>query len=288
MDTRSDLILKHALSEDRADRDITSRTLIQRNRTAYAVILAKENLVVAGLSYARRAFQLVHPRIRFHTKMKDGARVRTGSVVAELSGSAWGILAGERTALNILQHLSGIATSTRHVSERVRRLGVEVWDTRKTHAGLREWEKYAVRVGGGNNHRRSLAQQFFIKNNHIALCGGVKNALFALSPKNRQNAIVEVRSPREATEAVSAGARRILLDNLSPPSLKKIVRSLRKKRRGLRLEASGGITPENALDYARTGVDAISLGALTHSPRAANLSLKILDRQSPPRPSGRV
>lgn len=288
MDTRSDIILRAALGEDRAFEDHTSQKIAKRSQKVRAVIVAKERFVIAGLPFAKRVFKLRDRRVRVSLKVGEGDWVPKGRIVAKVFGDAISILSAERTALNILQHLSGIATATRNTVVKTKRYGVQVLDTRKTLPGLRKLQKYAVRVGGGINHRHSLSDAILIKNNHLAIAGGVNASLRKIPKRLRGRVQVEVRSLRDARAAITSGARKLLLDNQTPVKLKGWVRAIRKIRPNIWIEASGGITPQNAEAYARTGVNAISLGALTHSPRAVDLSLRVSEPSRPPKRSQRA
>ena len=270
----ADFLVKLALAEDIGRGDLTTRATVAKEQKAKAFMTAKEDGVIAGLDVAADVFRHVDPRIRFRTKVADGARVKKGKVIAELSGPARGIVTGERVALNFLQHLSGIATLTnRFVSRAGRR--VRVLDTRKTVPGLRALEKYAVRCGGGTNHRLGLFDAVLIKDNHIKLAGGIFPAVKAAREELAGKKIeVEAKSLREAEAAIGAGADRILLDNMSLKMMKEAVKLC--KKAGVKTEASGGVNLSNVAAIAKTGVDFISVGALTHSAKALDINLKIV------------
>ncbi len=264
-----------ALSEDlgRAG-DITSAATIPADATASGVIAAREAGVIAGLALAEAAFRQMHAGISFNPAVSDGEAVSAGAVVARLSGNARAILSAERVALNYLCHLSGIATLTRRYADAVAHTKARITCTRKTIPGLRAFEKYAVRCGGGSNHRFGLDDAILIKDNHIAVASGVGEAI------RRAKAFaghlvkieVEVDTLDQLKEALAAGTDAVLLDNMPPATLRQAV-ALAEGRAVL--EASGGITLQTVAEIAETGVDFISSGALTHSPRALDLGLDI-------------
>lgn len=268
-----DLIMT-ALREDRADFDVTSTAVIPPEATGKAQIVAKEEGVLAGLPVAAAVFAAIDPGLEFISELADGNRLRPGLAVATLRGRLRSILAGERVALNFLQHLSGIATATAALVERVKDHPVKILDTRKTTPGLRALEKYAVRVGGGANHRFSLADMLIIKDNHIAAAGSVAEAVRRARAAAPPFLLVEVEAENEeqVREALAAGADVIMLDNMSPAEMRRMVALVAGRAR---LEASGKITPENVAEVAATGVDYISVGYITHSAPALDLSLEV-------------
>lgn len=268
-------IVRLAFQEDVGTGDITSNLLIPKGLKAKAVIKAKEAGVIAGLEVAKEVFRRVDQRIVFKKKVADGALVKKGAVIAEVSGPARGILTAERTALNFLQHLSGVATFTRKFKRQTANLKAKILDTRKTIPGLRALEKYAVRVGGGVNHRMGLYDAILVKDNHIKLIGQ-KKALMALKSKKalRGKTAIEVKTAVEARKAIEGGAKRLLLDNMNLKTLRKVVKLCRKA--GIITEASGGVNLQNVRLIAKTGVDYISIGALTHSAPALDISLKVV------------
>jgi len=273
----ADFLVKLALAEDVGRGDLTTRAIIDKNQMAKAVITAKADGVIAGLDVAADVFRHVDPRVRFRAKVSDGAKVKKGKVIAELAGPARGILTGERVALNFLQHLSGIATLTNLFVGKVRspRSKVKILDTRKTVPGLRALEKYAVRCGGGTNHRLGLYDAVLIKDNHIKLAGGIAPAVKAAKSDLPGKKIeVEAKTLGEVRDAIMAGADRVLLDNMDPKTMKEAVKGCKKS--GVKTEASGGIDLNNVAAVARTGVDFISVGALTHSAKALDINLKIV------------
>jgi nicotinate-nucleotide pyrophosphorylase (carboxylating) len=264
-------IVKLALREDLGSGDITTQRTVASSARAKGRVLAKEPGMVAGLLVAKEVFRQVDRRIKFAPKVKDGARVRKGKVIAVVSGPARGILTGERVALNFLQRLSGIATLT---NQFVTRAGsrVKILDTRKTTPGLRVLEKYAVKVGGGKNHRMGLYDAVLIKDNHIALAGGIEKAVKAF--KGKKAIEVEAKTIAQVKKAIKGGAKKMLLDNMSVKTLRKAVKLCRKAR--VWTEASGGVNLKTVRKIAKTGVNAISVGALTHSPKALDISLKMV------------
>jgi len=266
--------VRGALSEDLGTGDRTSRRLVPRSRRGRGTIVAREALTVAGLPVARLVFRLTDPRVRFHPLVREGARVRSGDRLARISGSAASILAAERTALNYLQHLSGIATYTARCVRKARGRCL-VRDTRKTAPGLRDLEKYAVRVGGGVNHRLGLFDGVLIKRNHWRLCGGVGEAVrrtLRTAGRGRAEVQVEVSSLGQLREALEAGARSVLLDNMSLGQLRRATRLARGRAF---TEISGGIRRENLERFAALRPDSVSLGALTHSARWVDISLSL-------------
>lgn len=286
---RIDALLQQALEEDQAARDATTHLTIDPGLRAAASVIAREELVVAGLGAIPRFLEIyarLDPRpparTRFevvsHPEIFDGVKARKGQVLAVIRHNAQVLLSCERVILNLLQHLSGIATLTRKYADAIQGTSARVLDTRKTVPGMRALEKYAVLCGGGTNHRIDLASGILIKNNHIALGGGIpavlKRALESRKPGQRVQ--VEVRTPRELDEAIANGAEAILLDNMTPAEVKVSIERIKQEiGRWIPTEASGGIVLENIRAYAETGVDFISVGALTHSARAANISMSI-------------
>jgi nicotinate-nucleotide pyrophosphorylase (carboxylating) len=279
-------ILEQALIEDHATHDATTELTLDPKMSASATIIAKQDCILAGWDAiprvleifrkldetSTRRFEVVH-----HPEMFDGVRVRKGQAVAVIRGNARTILACERVMLNLLQRMCGIATETRRYVDAVAGTGVVILDTRKTAPGLRLLDKYAVSCGGGQNHRMDLADGVLIKNNHISLGGGVAKVL-ALALQRRsagQKIQVEVRSFDELEEALAGGADSLLLDNMVPTEAKRAVDIARKRIAKIPIEVSGGITLETVRKYAQTGVTYISVGALTHSVAAIDLSMKI-------------
>ena len=289
-----------ALAEDVGAGDVTVAATIPADAIGNARIIAKQEMVCAGLPVAEKVFEILDPDMDIRPAASDGQIVKVGQELLHISGSAGAILTGERTALNFLGHLSGIATLTHQFVVEISGTNTKIRDTRKTTPGLRLLEKYAVKMGGGTNHRIGLYDAILLKENHIALAGGVKAALdqahsLASTRMNHQamtayEAVgteptsldnksltiqIEVRNERELLEALSAGAESVLLDNMSPEEARNCVLITRSIRPDCTVEISGGITLQNARAYALTGADYLSSGALTHSARAADVSLLV-------------
>lgn len=263
--------VKQALLEDGAFRDLTSAII--PNDPVTGRFLAKQDLVVSGLSQARRTFQLVG--VAFLPRVKDGDRVRKGKVLATVTGPARRVLAGERTALNFVQQLSGVATLTRRFADLAK--PARVFDTRKTTPGLRELEKHAVLCGGGHNHRRGLDDGVMIKDNHIAAIGDLgvlREKVDALASRGRL-IVLEASSHAQALFFATFPIKVLMLDNFSVAGLKRTVKAVRDLNPRLEIEASGGVTLRNVRAIARTGVDRVSVGALTHSAPAVDISLDL-------------
>jgi nicotinate-nucleotide pyrophosphorylase (carboxylating) len=270
--THKDLI-ERALAEDIGSGDVTTEATVPSDSTSTAVMLAKQDLVLAGLDVARAVFQQLDPVIQFLPHAKDGDRIRAGTEIAQLSGNTRSLLKGERVALNLLQHMSGIATLTAEYVEKLNGLSVQLLDTRKTHPGLRQLEKYAVRTGGGTNHRMGLYDMVLIKDNHIAACGSITQAIENARKKAGSLKIeVETSTLGEVREAVVAQADIIMLDNMSIEMMREAVKLINHQAL---VEASGNVTLETVRAIAETGVDLISCGSLTHSAPAADISMKI-------------
>jgi len=271
-------IVDRALAEDLGKGDVTTEALISSDQRGTGFIVAKKEGILAGIEVAKQVFHRVDPELKVEILLEDGARVKPGGKVAKVSGSIASILKAERIALNFLQRLSGIASETNRYVERVEGLPVRIMDTRKTTPGLRSLEKYAVRVGGGDNHRMSLGDGILIKDNHLAALRSQGLNIKEIIAKARQNAPqrlpveVEVGTMSEALEAVEAGADIVMLDNMNLEDMRKAVKSIH--GRAL-IEASGGITLGNVRAVAETGVDFISIGALTHSATALDISLEL-------------
>lgn len=269
-----DNLIKTALLEDINYLDTTTDYLIPQEQQGSARFLAKADGVMCGMDIALRVFELLQPDFKAEVFFHDGDIVRKGDILAHVSGKMRTLLKGERTALNLLQHMSGIATATNEAVKLVEGTRASIADTRKTLPGLRPLQKYAVTVGGGRNHRYNLSDAAMLKDNHIDACGGIANAVGALKGKlgHMVKTEVEVRSLDELKEALDAGADVIMLDNMSPELMKQAV--VITDGRAL-LEASGGITAKTLREVAQTGVDIISIGALTHSVKAFDISMKI-------------
>ena len=276
MDIPSSVIqlIQHAIEEDLGHGDITSDLLIPEESAARALYVAKGNFVVAGFPFAREVFNLLDPGTVFKTYFAEGAKVRKGDVLGEVSGKTMVLFAGERVSLNILQLLSGIATLTSNFVDAVRGTGANIVDTRKTTPCLRFMEKYAVRMGGGANHRFGLFDGILIKDNHIEAVGSITKAVSLAKKGHHLSKIeVEVENLKDLREALEANADVIMLDNMSVRDMHKAVKIVKKQAL---LEASGNVSLDNVREIAETGVDLISVGALTHSAPAADISLKIV------------
>ena len=280
-------ILENALLEDRATRDATSYACIDAGQRGAGTLLAKQDCILAGLGCVPRILDVYaaldgavvsHYEVTSHPEVFDGVRLHKGQQIAVIQHNARVILSCERVMLNLLQRLSGIATLTRRFVEAVHGTKARILDTRKTAPGMRVLDKYAVRCGGGQNHRLDLSDGVLIKNNHIALAGSLRVALEKVHRNRRgtQPIEVEVRTLAELEEALSCGAEAILLDNMTPAEVTAAVERCSKIERRIPLECSGGIKLENVREYAETGVDFISVGALTHSAPAVDLSLRIV------------
>jgi nicotinate-nucleotide pyrophosphorylase (carboxylating) len=265
------------LAEDLGRGDITTQSTVARNARARGRFLAKEPMVIAGLEAAEAVFSTLDAQQQLEAFVSDGEEIEAGKVVARTSGFADVLLAGERVALNLLQRLSGIATQTRRFVRAIEGTDAQIVDTRKTTPGLRMLEKYAVVAGGGRNHRFGLDDGVLIKDNHIALAGGVAAAVKSArqSVGHLHKVEVEVSTDRDLREAIENGADIILLDNQTPEATARLVQLARELKPEVTLESSGGITIDNVRDYALAGVDLISIGALTHSARAVDISFKI-------------
>jgi nicotinate-nucleotide pyrophosphorylase (carboxylating) len=262
-----------ALAEDVGPGDVTSQSVIGENGAGTGTILAKAHGVIAGLAIAEAVFQCADPRIEFTPRAQDGEPVAPGDPVALVCGPVHGILSAERTALNYLSRLSGIATLAARFVSAVANYGAVILDTRKTTPGWRQLEKYAVRCGGGRNHRMGLFDMVLIKDNHITAAGSLRAAVERVRRARVTLPIeVEVRTLEELAEALALGVDRVLLDNMDLPTLQEAVRLAGGR---VPLEASGGVTLENAAEIAATGVDYISVGAITHSAPALDLSLTL-------------
>jgi nicotinate-nucleotide pyrophosphorylase (carboxylating) len=270
-----DKIIEQALLEDIGTGDITTEFIIPSNLKAKGIIKTSEEGVVAGLDIACLIFKKLDSEIIFQEKIKDGTKVTRGKVLAEISGSARTILKGERVALNFLQRMSGIATITSKFCQEVKDLPIRIVDTRKTTPGLRILEKYAVRMGGGYNHRFGLYDAVLIKDNHIAAAGGIKSAVNSVRNQisHTVNIEVEVENLSQLQEALEMKVDIIMLDNMNLETVKEAVKIVKGE---VLIEASGGITLEKVRKIAQTGVDLISVGALTHSVKSLDINMEIL------------
>jgi nicotinate-nucleotide pyrophosphorylase (carboxylating) len=268
-------IVENALAEDLGQGDLTTSVTVPEAMRACGIFRSKQDLVVAGLPVAAMVFQVLDSSVTWSPALADGADVIAGTALANACGPAAALLAGERVALNFLQHLSGIATYARRLKGELAGTPAEFLDTRKTTPGLRNLQKYAVRVGGGQNHRLRLDDGILIKNNHLQLVGGIRAAV-ENAKRHRPSGYhieVEVTSLAQLEEALECGADGVLLDNMTPAEVRKCVE---RGAQHIRLEVSGGIDASNIRAYAETGVDYISVGALTHSAPAVDINFRIV------------
>jgi nicotinate-nucleotide pyrophosphorylase (carboxylating) len=279
-------LLEQALREDKATKDATTAITIDPKLRASGTILAKQDCVIAGLGCIPRFLEIFAEldkkqsgrfEVISHPEIFDGVRVKKGQALAVIRHNARVLLACERVILNLMQHMCGIATLTRQYVDEVKGTKAKVLDTRKTMPGMRRLDKYAVRCGGGENHRLDLSDGILIKNNHISLGGGIEKVLASAMEHcdDGRKVEVEVRSFEELNFALDGGAEALLLDNMTPAEIKKAVGIVRGRGLSIPLEASGGIVLENIRKYALAGVDYISVGALTHSAVAVDLNMKI-------------
>ena len=273
--TRVDRLIEYALREDIGDGDITTNTLAAESDDCKAIIRAKARGIVAGLPIAKRVFQKLDHTVVCVDNVNDGDEIKPGNILSEINGSTRALLSGERLALNIMQRLSGIATLTARYVKAVDGLPVKILDTRKTVPGFRVLDKYAVAVGGGFNHRFGLYDGILIKDNHIKMAGGISNAVQIMRKKYRNKFKIEVEASNfeEVKEALISGADIITLDNMSTEQMEKAVRLI---DGAALVEASGGITLKNIREVAETGVNFISVGAVTHSPPALDIGLYLV------------
>jgi nicotinate-nucleotide pyrophosphorylase (carboxylating) len=274
IDPETKHLINLALSEDIGAGDVTSKALVESQAAGQAVIVAKQDGVLAGLPVAKMVFQAVDPTVVFRMLKRDGGRIKNGEKLALIQGKTKGILSAERTALNFLQRLSGIATLTSKYVEETKGTKARILDTRKTTPGLRVLEKYAVKTGGGQNHRMGLFDMVLIKENHLKAVGGISRAIVRARSKSRGKKIeVEVRNLNEAREAVESKPDWIMLDNMRIDQMRKAVQLIRSASRTIKIEASGNVNLKNVRNIGLTGVDFISVGALTHSAPALDMSL---------------
>lgn len=272
-DIMLDKLIMNALSEDVGTGDITTESTIPETARAHGLYKAKESGVLCGIGVAARVFELIDRDIEFTPLKRDGDRIEKGEIIAEVRGKATNVLTGERVGLNLMQRMSGIATRTAEAVAQIEGTGAKICDTRKTTPGLRVVEKYAVKVGGGTNHRFNLADGILIKDNHIVAAGSITNAVRA-ARANAPHTLkieVEVETFDELNEALDAGADIIMLDNMSCEDMKKAVGIVNGRAV---TEASGNMGDRNLKEVADCGVDLISIGALTHSVRSLDISLK--------------
>jgi len=267
-------IVSLSLKEDIGRGDITTNSIVDDKLRCAAVIKAKDTGVVAGNPIAEMVFKKLDPKVKYIPRKKDGEAISSGDIIAEIRGSVRAVITGERLALNLLQRLSGIATLSKNFTEKTKGTGVKILDTRKTTPGLRILQKYAVTVGGCYNHRFGLFDAVLIKNNHITIAGGIEKAVEKVRVKHKNKTIeVETRNFQEVREALKCKVDIIMLDNMTPDKITKALKIINGK---VKTEASGGITLENIREYAKTGVDYISVGALTHSAKSLDIGLYVL------------
>jgi nicotinate-nucleotide pyrophosphorylase (carboxylating) len=267
-----DLVVAAALAEDVGGGDLTTEGVVPAEARCRAELLVKEPGVLCGVTAAAHVFRTLDPAVGVEPLIEEGARLREPAAAARLDGPARAILTGERTALNLLGRLSGIATLTSRYVGAVAGTHAKILDTRKTTPGLRTLERYAVRCGGGVNHRFGLHDAILLKENHLRIAGGIRAATAALGERNGTLVEVEAETLAEVEEALEAGVGRILLDNMT---VEEVARAVELAAGRVPLEASGGITLENVRGYAETGVDFISIGALTHAARSLDVSLEV-------------
>ncbi|MFH1075946.1 MAG: carboxylating nicotinate-nucleotide diphosphorylase [Pseudomonadota bacterium] len=271
-----DRLIEIALDEDIGAGDVTSDAVVDLDAMGEAKIIAKQNFILVGIEVAQKVFARLDPEVISHASYKDGGRIAKGETILLLRGRLRHLLAGERTALNFMQRLSGIATLTQQYADKIAGTGVILLDTRKTTPGWRLLEKYAVKLGGGNNHRFGLYDGILIKDNHIAAAGGIVGAVERVRKTwgYRFKIEVEVTNEHEIAEALACKVDIIMLDNMDIDQIKNSVSII--NRQAL-VEVSGGVSLENISDIAKTGVDMISVGALTHSAQAADISMLIFN-----------
>lgn len=269
------------LAEDIGTGDVTTIATVPPGHRSRGIIHAKETGILAGLPLARIVFETVDASLAFEARAADGDRVERGTVLAVVEGSTHSILTGERLALNLMQRMSGIATKTRVYVDAAQGSSARIVDTRKTTPGHRTLEKYAVRIGGGHNHRFGLYDAVLIKDNHIKAAGGIRQAVAAAKARIPHTMTIEVEAEtlEQAVEAAQAGAGIVMLDNMSPAAMKETVSKLRSIAPHVLIEASGGIRPERVAEVAACGVDIISVGSLTHSIQALDISLDLNEQK---------
>jgi len=275
----ADTLIEAALKEDMPHGDITSESIIPADSESEAIILAKEEGVLAGIDVAERVFHKIDPSIVFEKKLNDGQRFRNGQTLATIQGQSISLLKAERTALNFLQRMSGVATTTQNFVQALKGTKTKILDTRKTTPGLRRLEKYAVKMGGGRNHRFSLSDMVLIKDNHLRIVGSVSQAVKSAKEKIKPGVKVEVEATNleDVQEAVQSGADMIMLDNMSEGAMKEVVKKVKGK---VPLEVSGKVSLRRIKKIASLGVDFISVGSLTHSYKSVDISIEFLDKQS--------
>ena len=271
----ADALIEAALKEDMPQGDITSESVIPADSESKAIILAKEEGVLAGIDVAERVFHKIDPSIVFKKNLNDGQKFRKGQTLATIQGSSISLLKGERTALNFLQRMSGIARTTQLFVRALQETKTKILDTRKTTPGLRSLEKYAVKMGGGGNHRFNLSEMVLIKDNHLRIVGSISQAVKSAKERIKPGVRVEVEatSLEEVQEAVQSGADMIMLDNMSRDVIKEVVKRVKGK---VPLEVSGKVSLRRVKEIASLGVDFISVGSLTHSYKSVDISIEFL------------
>jgi len=271
----TDALIETALKEDMPQGDITSENIIPADSESEAIILAKEEGVLAGIDVAERVFHKIDPSIVFKKNLNDGQKFRKGQTLATIQGSSISLLKGERTALNFLQRMSGIATTTQKFVGALQGTKTKILDTRKTTPGLRSLEKYAVKMGGGMNHRFNLSEMVLIKDNHLRIVGSISQAVKSAKERIKPGVRVEVEatSIEEVQEAVQSGADMIMLDNMPKEAMKEVVKRVKGK---VPLEVSGKVSLRRVKEIASLGVDFISVGSLTHSSKSVDISIEFL------------
>lgn len=271
----TDALIETALKEDMPQGDITSENIIPADSESEAIILAKEKGVLAGIDVAERVFHKIDPSIVFKKNLNDGQKFRKGQTLATIQGSSISLLKGERTALNFLQRMSGIATTTQKFVGALQGTKTKILDTRKTTPGLRSLEKYAVKMGGGMNHRFNLSEMVLIKDNHLRIVGSISQAVKSAKERIKLGVRVEVEatSIEEVQEAVQSGADMIMLDNMPKEAMKEVVKRVKGK---VPLEVSGKVSLRRVKEIASLGVDFISAGSLTHSYKSVDISIEFL------------
>ena len=269
-------LIMAALREDRAAQDATTRPLAGPNDMIKGQLIAKADGVLCGLGIFTDVFKILDKRCVVRPRFNDGQKVSSGRIIAQVAGPVRAVLAGERTALNFVQHMSGIATLTAKYVRETAGTKAKIFDTRKTLPGLRALQKYAVRCGGGVNHRMNLSDMALIKDNHLKLAYGIEDAVTRIrKAKSGITVEVECDTLEQVNEAVVSGAEIILLDNMTVPTLRKAIAVIRKTKRSIAIEISGGVNLATVKTFARLGVDRISVGALTHSVPALDISLEL-------------
>jgi len=270
-----DTLIEAALKEDMPQGDITSESVIPSDSESEAIILAKEEGVMAGINVAERVFHKIDPSVVFEKKLNDGQKFKKGQTLAAIQGPSISLLKGERTALNFLQRMSGIASTTQKFVQTLQGTKTKILDTRKTTPGLRHLEKYAVKMGGGGNHRFNLSEMVLIKDNHLRIVGSISQAVKSAKERIKPGVKVEVEatSLEEVQEAVQSGADMIMLDNMSEDAMKEIVKRVKGK---VPLEVSGKVSLSRVKEIASLGVDFISVGSLTHSYKSVDISIEFL------------